>query len=267
MEIIKHTAPSLKDFVAIIDGLDFDQRVPMWFRGVGKTSHALVPSLYRHPTLRTTAELLDIESKMMTRFKERAVPYLNSYELKAWEYLFLMQHHGVPTRLLDWTENPFIALYFSLSSAIQFQRNEEPAAVWVLSPSLWNETVFQHLSYKGGPLSVTDRLITRYEPLAADILPEMPAAIFGIHNNPRIIAQRGVFTIFGSSIDPMENLVQNKMFPDGCLIKIEIPPDKIKTLLGRLFSTGYTESMIYPGLDGLALENKRIYGFIDLCSE
>jgi len=261
MDIVIHSAPSLKNFVEIIDELHFDQRVPMWFRGVGKSTYTLVPSLYRYPTSKATSELLDIEVKMMTRFKERAVPYLNSSNLSDWEYLFLMQHHGVPTRLLDWTENPFIALYFSLVSAISSNSVDGNAAVWILSPTIWNEKVFEHTSYKGGPLSVTDKRITRYDPSEMDNIPEMPAAIFGIHNNPRIIAQRGVFTIFGSSIEPMENLFVKKDFPANGLIKIEIPSDKIHQLLERLFSTGYTESMIYPGLDGLALENKRIYGF------
>lgn len=261
MTLQVYPAPSLKDFVEIIDSMSFDQRVPRWFRGVGKSTYALVPSLYRHPTVRTTPELLDIEVKMIARFKERAFPYLNSSSLTTWEYLFLMQHHGVPTRLLDWTENPFIALYFSLVSAVQCGPIDTSAAVWVLSPTIWNEKVFEHTSYKGGPLSVTDKRISRYDPSDMDSIPEMPAAIFGIHNSPRIIAQRGVFTIFGSSLEPMEGLFVHKSFSKDGLVKIEIPSDKINAILERLFSTGYTESMIYPGLDGLALENKRIYGF------
>jgi hypothetical protein len=179
-----------------------------------------------------------------------------------------MQHYGVPTRLLDWTENPMIALFFALTSTKKDPttgKHIQDAAVWALSPRLWNVKVFAHVSYDRGPLSVSDRLLKAYAPLSDDAEepPALPAAIFGIHNSPRIVAQRGVFTIFGSNITPMESLFITEMFDDNALVKYVIPSGAIGLLLQKLLATGYTESMIFPGLDGLAMETKRLFGFED----
>ena len=60
---------------------------------------------------------MEKESEIIDRFKERCIPHLDLQLVMDWEYLFLMQHHGVLTSLLDWSENPFFALYFAIESA------------------------------------------------------------------------------------------------------------------------------------------------------
>lgn len=262
----EHTAETLKDYLEIIDGLAQDPLDPVWFRGVGDVNYHLIPSLYRHPDISSKSDLLGLEKKILIRFRERSLPYLNVLLQSNWEYIFLMQHYGVPTRLLDWTENPLIAFFFALTSAKKnYTTNNysNPAAVWVVSPKLWNQMVFKHVSYQGVALSISDRLLEPYEPLTVktDEPPALPAAMFGLHNSPRIVAQRGVFTIFGSEIQSMDEIFQANSFPDQTLIKIILPDDKIQDLLNKLITTGYTDSMMFPSLDGLAKETKRLYGF------
>jgi len=259
------TAKSLKEYLEIIDSLVHNPLDPVWFRGVGDAAYKLIPSLYRHPTARDKKELLDLEKDILIRFQERSLPYLSAPLNRNWEYLFLMQHYGVPTRLLDWTENPLVALFFALTSAKTDDDGNytKPAAVWVVSPKLWNQKVFAHVSYKGVSLSISDRLLEPYEPLSGKTSepPALPAAMFGLHNSPRIVAQRGVFTIFGSTIQSMDEIFTNDTFPDESLLKIILPIDNIKDLLSKLISTGHTDSMMFPSLEGLAKEAKRLYGF------
>jgi hypothetical protein len=262
------TVTTLHDFLRHIETLIINPADPYWFRGEGDSTNDLLHSLYRHPTKKKKGELLDIERSLIHRFKERSVPYLTANLNSVWEYVFLMQHYGVPTRLLDWTENPMIALFFALTSAQRDQTTGKylkDAAVWAFSPRLWNATVFAHVSYDRGPLSVSDRLLKPYAPLSEDgeEPPALPAAIFGIHNSPRIVAQRGVFTIFGSNISPVQDIFMKENYNDNALVKYLIPPNEITVLLQKLLSTGYTEGMIFPGLDGLAMETKRLFGFED----
>ena len=178
-----------------------------------------------------------------------------------------MQHYGIPTRLLDWTENPFIALYFALTSAsfkiVSSKREyEEDACVWVLDPVIWNQESLKDFSYKKGILSVEDHFIDSYKPRTPyGNIREKPVALFGTHNSSRIVSQRGVFTVFGKKIQPLETTYIEDSFPQDCLIKLTFPKEKILTLLNSLNSIGITDSVVYPDLEGLAKELRRYYKF------
>src|SRR5688500_7332224 len=90
---------------------------------------------------------------------QRAIPYHTRDLRDDWEALFFMQHYGVPTRLLDWTENPLTALHFALmGSPSSWDKSNgrtytKTAAIWVWNPTEWNRRALAHVSYTGGPLS------------------------------------------------------------------------------------------------------------------
>ncbi|ROO75674.1 FRG domain-containing protein [Vibrio crassostreae] len=258
------TINSFAEFLAEVDQGQNDVGSSLWFRGAGKSSYPLSPSLHRHSKIVDSSSLLDYEKKLLTRFKERSVPYLQSRIDDEWELLFLMQHYGMPTRLLDWTENPFISLFFALSSANKNADGnyENDAAVWILSPSKWNESVFSNISYKGGAISPSETMVNSYKPgTEHHLVHENPVAILGIHNSPRIVAQRGSFCLFGKSLVPMEEIYKNGNFQTDTLKKLIIPKGIIGELLNKLVWMGITDSVVYPDLEGLSKETKRLFGF------
>ncbi|MFA4986306.1 MAG: FRG domain-containing protein [Candidatus Brocadiia bacterium] len=260
---VKHVQ-TLQGFVSEIESLVADPKEPYWFRGVGDASYPLLPSLYRHPDLHLPDELRKLEQDLLNRFIERSVPYQTFRPSSTWESMFLMQHYGIPTRLLDWTENPMVALFFALTAAYRDSKTKNVTAspaVWALSPRLWNERAFAHVTYKGGPLSVSDQLLKPYTPSGDDEPPALAAAIFGIHNSPRIVAQRGVFTIFGSKVEAMQLTFASETFSDRAIIKYVVPKAAVDSILQKLYATGFTEAVMFPGLDGLAKETKRLFGF------
>ena len=232
----------------------------LWYRGSGSyDEYKLKPSLFRHSE-QQIIELLKKEKQLMTRFEQRGYPFIQKPLGDVWEKLFFMQHYGLPTRLLDWSESPYVALYFALDSAIRKDDGsyKDDVAVWVLNPTRWN----RFLNPRHGDnidiltASEDDRVLLNQ---------------YGTHNSPRIVSQRGVFTISGYSTTPMEQHYENYQgldidnnlcnFPGGLLLKIKIPIPKIDELMGELKAIGLTHSVIYPDLEGLAKETRLFFGY------
>jgi len=88
-----------------------------------------------------------------------------------------------------------------------------------------------------------------------------PVAMYGLHNSARIVAQRGVFTIFGQSTDSLDDIYQAGSFDADTLVQAQVPEDAVHTMMRALFATGITDSVVNPDLAGLALDIKRYYGF------
>lgn len=224
--------------------------------------------MYRHEKLRTPEELSDLEQRLMTRFRQRSIPYLSRTLSDDWDTLFFMQHNGVPTRLLDWTENPLIALHFALMGAKRAHRSsgriafESEAAIWVLDPVAWNRHSLSHLRFDGGVLSPGEEALKGYRPTPSFTgMHGVPVAVYGAHNSARIVAQQGVFTIFGRDTTPIERAFKDKGFPANCLRKIIVQKSLISRMRRSLLNHGITESVVFPDLEGLAREIKRLFGF------
>lgn len=261
---------TLRQFSSFVEKqLKASKDFTLWFRGTGKTSYTLTPSIHRHPQLTTPEKVIELETKIIDRFNQRAVPFLHKPldRKNDWEVLFFMQHYRIPTRLLDWSENPFIALYFALTSAhfeIVNKKKEynDDVAVWILDPVIWNRESLKNFSYDKGILSVEESFVNSYKPRTPfGNIPQKPVAIFGTHNSPRIVSQRGVFTVFGKEIQPMEKTYTDEEFPQDCLLKLNFPKGKINSLLNSLTALGITDSVVYPDLEGLSKEVMRFFKF------
>jgi hypothetical protein len=259
------TITSIVDYTNLANGLVTSPRTTLWFRGVGKSNYGLVPSLFRHPRITDVKELIELEFDILNRFKHRSIPFQQRPLNTDWEYLFFMQHYAVPTRLLDWSENSHVALYFAIAAAEEHRDATGAftgdAAIWILNPQVWNEHVLG-AAWRNRILAIPDQPLESYEPTDnLRTLSTKPVAMAGLHNSSRIVAQRGAFTIFGSDKKPMEQIYADAGFPDNSLVKVVLPSASLSALQQSLFGMGYSDSMIYPDLTGLAKEIKRHFGF------
>jgi len=255
-------------FVSIIEDLRKTQGGDLWFRGCSSADYKLLPSLYRHRTKTKIAELALLEKQLITRFRQRSIPFRTATLTDEWDCLFFMQHFRVPTRLLDWTENPFMAMFFAIADA-HFSvtargklRFDKPAAVWVLNPVAWNRQSLSHQSFEGGILSPDDDALKGYKPGPSFAgMNNHPVGLYGAHNSSRIVAQRGVFTIFGQNTEPMERVYKKHGFPKDSLVKLVFDRTALPELRRSVFNHGITESVVFPDLDGLAREIRRTFEF------
>src|SRR5450759_3207015 len=99
------------DVLRISAGLDPDRL--LWFRGIQCDRFELLPKIMRDG--KDIEQVFEREIRLLTRFRQRSMAYWPAgYPQNDWEHLFAMQHYGLPTRLLDWSENVFVAAHFAV---------------------------------------------------------------------------------------------------------------------------------------------------------
>jgi len=136
------------------------------------------------------------------------------------------------------------------------------AAVWMLDPVAWNKHALRHQGFDREILSPGDEVLQSYKPRTRfNDMNMFPVAIYGAHNSPRIVAQRGAFTIFGKSTKSMEDIFDADGFPKECLTKVIFEKGVLEQIRRSVLLHGTTESVVFPNLEGLAKEIKRDFGF------
>ena len=259
---IMDTVASVKEFAALmVDATRGGHR--RWFRGTRDCTYHLVPSLYRHPKVKGTDQLIDLEWELLSEFRHEAPPFASRLPPEQLELLFLMQHYGIPTRLLDWSENPFIALFFALENARQERAGEEmEATVWLLDPIRLNTIAYSNRANANRVYGAYADELGAYQPSQdlKKVSMLLPLAIHGVHNSQRIVAQRGSFTIFGRDTTPLNQSVKLSG-PDGVIKQVRIAAGAKREMFEDLFNMGIADSVVYPDLEGLGREIRNRRGF------
>lgn len=219
------------------DYVEFLQRVVdtrgSIFRGQSYDGYQLRPSIQRFSA--KDHEILHTEKNLFNSFKKQALPYLAVKPDNDWDWLAIAQHHGLPTRLLDWTSNPLAALWFVVSKAsMANQADDRNGVVWC---------------YEVGQNAALD------EREKEDLSPfniEKIRVFIPPHVNPRITAQQGLFTVHplkgSEASEPLERQNRSRL----SLIKVLIHNDYKPILRQQLSELGVNAASIFPDLDGLS---------------
>jgi hypothetical protein len=250
----------LSEFVSILEGLEGAHGNHFWFRGHSDASYVLKPSLYRNPLYPDIADIVDVEQKIYSAFTFMSPSFVEKQSFNAWDQLFLMQHHRVPTRLLDWSMNPFAGLFFALYNA----KEGRDASVSILDPIEWNRGILSDINGQPRIYSTNEKILEPYHPKhTAGDRRSQPLAIDGVRNNARINAQKGTFVVFGHSNRSMEEFFADKgdVWNDNALQKVRIPSAHTGDLRKILLRSGVTPTSMFPDLEGLSDELRDQFQF------
>src|SRR5436190_5659574 len=228
---------SWKEYLSIIS----DSPYQNWaFRGQRDASAPLFSALSRYlMSFRVDPRAWpEQEERILRIFKRKAIHFLDVVPARDddFEWLALMQDHGAPTRLLDFTWSPYVAAFFALHNATR------EGVIWACNPVEIEKTKHIDLEKPGRFrktfLSGPGNFVWLGEPYAM---------------NRRLIAQSGTFLVPAMLNKSIEEILNEYPNPKDTLIKFIVPADKIREKgMRELYRMNITQATLFPDLDGLA---------------
>jgi len=253
------TITSWREFDAAVETASRQRMQPsrvhssLVFRGLARATYSNVSSLARLGEDAPTLERHLVRNFRKYAHRERPGPAL-------WDWLSLAQHHGLPTRLLDWTFSPLVAAHFATATSAGHD-----AVVWAVDCAAAHELLPSDLGRalraEGATVFTTELLHEHAATLEAfDRLSD--AEPFALFFEPpsldeRIVNQSAVFSALSDPAASMEDWLQAH---PGLWHAWRITADAKGEIRERLDQANVTERVLMPGLDGLAAWLRRYYG-------
>ena len=223
---------TIDELLQFVSTLRQKHGVRLWFRGEENADLTLIPSIQR------SQKRLDSERYIANDFYIRARQILD----------------GLPTRMLDWTQSPLIAVFFATET--YRETPDTDACVWVLTPGLLNEKEgFGNCIYPIDADTTQEMLLPAFKHNHHN--PELKNKILACsstENNLRMYSQYSNFTVH-NSLERLEDICDENM-----LYKIIIPSGRKQYFIESLRVFGISESFVYPDLDHISSDLKDSYG-------
>lgn len=234
------------EYMGAILELTYKNRAKLWYRGHGDCNWNLLPTVKRPPFNITNNEIKNKERILATDFYIEACQRMKNHPTDKAGWISLMQHYGLPTRLLDWSESPLIALYFAVS---EDTNSDKDSVIWALNPVLLNSS--QGLDACLFPMNydtVTDFIEPAFRHRKE---PNKIIACCSVENDLRMYVQQAAFTVHSTNT-PLEQLEGAEKF----LHKIIIPKEIKKSFAYQLNLCGFRLSNIFPDIEHISRELK-----------
>jgi hypothetical protein len=232
-------------------------RSPFAFRGHECCSHQLSTSLARLASARADAALL--EQSLLRNFRKYAHASASNGVGSIWHWLALAQHHGLPTRLIDWTYSPFVALHFASADPATYRHD---GVVWcvnfVKAHQLLPKQLRRLLEHENSDALTVEMLGEIASLHAFDSLAREPFVAFiePPSLDDRILHQFALFSIVSNPAIGLDEWIEQH--PD--LVRRVVIPAELKwEVRDKLDQANINERTLFPGLDGLSRWLERYY--------
>lgn len=256
---------SLGEFIDVVTPLEPDPQIGRRrdtgvYRGASDATRPLLTSLDRLGGMSPPHTKVELEEHILRNFIRYSRPHLDEARShNDWELLIAAQHHGVPTRLLDWSYSPLVGAFFAtrpLAHGVERAR-----AVWRLD---WQVV---HRGFRLPPLAL---LIQELETLF-DGKPLTPWKLFAARDarpfacmieppslDQRIVTQAATFTLCSTTCQSFDEFLAAQGLSDA-LTRYVIPAGDVARFRDQLDLVGIDERRLFPDLDGVASAIQRYY--------
>jgi hypothetical protein len=229
-------------------------RSPFIFRGMNSADYDLQTGL-----MRLGGDYPQMERHLLRNFRKYARRNVVEQDTP-WHWLSLAQHHGLPTRLLDWTLSPLVAAHFATADPEKYHL---PGSIWMINSRKVHEaapdSLREELEREGADY-FTVEMFARTMPNLADLDAQAPPDFVLYFEPPstsdRIVNQFAVFSIMPGA---QANLNQWLIDRPELWRKLIIPPELKWEVRDKLDQANITERVLFPGLEGLSRWQKRYY--------
>lgn len=230
------------------------------YRGSSDARVPLLTSLDRLGGINPPHTKAGLEEHILRNFMRYARPYVGREPANDWEHLVTAQHHGVPTRMLDWTYSPLIAAFFATRAT---KHDERDRAVWRLD---WQAV---HRKFELSPLALSvqdleslfghDGGFTPWRLFSAGSKQDAFACLMEPPSiDDRIVAQSAAFTLCSDTRQSFDSFLESHGLNDA-LTKVVIPGESVSLIRDQLDLVGVDERRLFPDLDGVAAAIRRYY--------
>lgn len=254
----------MKSWLEIVDALyegswncDLQRfRSPFAFRGMNRVGHTLVSSLARLAEPRADSARLEVA--LLRNFRKYGHGEATGAD-SIWDWLALGQHRGLPTRLLDWTYSPLVALHFATEKTADFDHD---GIVWCVNFVEANKRLparLRRILREEGSDTFTVEMLSAFPSLRSfDALSREPFVVFlePPAVDQRILNQLALFSLMSSPSAKLDEWL--RQHPDLC--RRVIVPSALKwEIRDKLDQANVNERVLFPGLDGLSRWLTRYY--------
>ncbi|RAJ92525.1 FRG domain-containing protein [Larkinella arboricola] len=228
-------------------------RSPYAFRGLSNASYSLNTSL-----MRLGDHYAQLEGHLLRNFKKYAHQVVTKSD-SFWYWLSVAQHHGLPTRLMDWTFSPYVALHFVTACIDQYDHD---GVVWCVDYKKVHahlpKQLTECLTTEGADVFTIDMLTPITSLAEFDGLTDPACALFfePPSMDERIVNQYALFSVVSSPTLSLDEWLKNH--PD-CYRRILIPHTLKWEIRDKLDQANINERVLFPGLDGLSSWLRRQY--------